>query len=327
MRHKLVGALLAAAAVFSPVPSSGAPDVVSAGPWVLQGATSLPSYAADQGVATVSDAAGHARVVTRGSGSIPADLWRGGWIHVGDPDSYAGHLLDAYQGRPGTHAKLFVLTAPDGSRSEYTHRLVPSEMRNNSFAAIAPGAQWFVAGEWGVVGRLLVFAMPRFNPGASQPGHDMPLATVITLTRPMRRVQGCAFASPTSLICSTDDRSADLYGAAQPLLIIRLAHPLDGHGQVAEPSLLGAVPHRSACPGTGENEGLDIYGGRLLLAQVEPRPCRRSTLLYSYFLADALLTTRYEPPDDLNVPVDRRPAPTGDALLDRRVEGQRSETG
>jgi hypothetical protein len=111
---------------------------------------------------------------------------------------------------------------------------------------------------------------------------NLPLAATIALTHPMRNVQGCAFSSPTTLVCSTDDRHTALYGVAQQLLRVQLVRSLDGHDVRATPTLLGAVPHHSTCPGLGETEGLDIHGGRLLLAVPEPWPCNHSTLLYQY---------------------------------------------
>jgi len=280
----------------------------------------LTNDVADQGVTSIVEPAGHVRVVTRGSGTVPADLRRQGWVHVGDPDSHAGYLLDAYQGRPNADAKLFVLTAPDGSRSGYVHHLLRGEMFNNSFIAIAPGGQWFVAGEWGTIRRLLVFAMPGFNLAAPRPGRNLVLAAMITLTRPMRRVQGCSFASPTSLVCSTDDRRADLYGVAQQILTVQLARPLDGRAVTGAPSLLGAVPHLSACPGLGETEGIDIHGRHLRLAQVEPTPCRSSTLLYSYSSADSLPGTQHDTPDGVTAPpLGHLALPTQDGVLNRRA--------
>lgn len=273
----LVG--LGASLVVAP-PVSSAPNAVVAEPWVLQSSVTLPSAHANQGVATIVDARGHTQIVTRGNASVPPQLRRQGWNHIGDPDSYAGYLLDAYQAPPARHAKLFVLTAPDGRRTGYVHRLTAGEKYNNSFAAIAPGGRWFVSGEWGTVRRLLVFAVPELNARSPAVGHDLPLATTITLGRPMRNVQGCAFSSSTTLVCSTDDRRTDLYGVRTQLLSVRLAHPLDGRAVTATTALLGSVPQRAGCFGVGETEGLDIHGSRLLLSVVTP--CRSSTVLYTY---------------------------------------------
>lgn len=282
-------AVTGAAVVLLPAPVEGrsladpaASTAAGAQPWVLRGWVTVPSAYANQGVTTVVDHAGRARVVTRGNASVLPALRRQGWVHVGDPDSASGYLLDPYQGRPGMRAKLFLLTSPNGRRTSWPHRLGPTEMINNSFAAIAPGGQWFVSGEWGTITRLLVFATPQLNPRAPAAGHNLPLAAVVVLSRPMRNVQGCAFSGTTTLVCSTDDPRTDLYGVAKQLLSVRLSRPLDGHRAAAETTLLGPVPQRSRCPGRGETEGLGIHGSRLLLTVVAPAPCQASTLLYTY---------------------------------------------
>ncbi|PZS34486.1 MAG: hypothetical protein DLM58_05700 [Pseudonocardiales bacterium] len=280
----MVAAMVTAAALILPpvLEANASSAMISAGPWRLQGWTSLSSDLANQGVAAVRDASGHLQVVTRGDESISPDLLRRGWIHVGDPDSYAGYVVDAYQSGPGAAAKLFVLTTPAGTRREYVHQLVAGELYNNSFAAVAPGGHWFVSGEWGTMSRLLVFAMPRYGARGQRAAEQLPLAAVIKLTRPMRNVQGCAFASPTSLVCSTNDRGTDLYGVVQQLLTVRLDRPLEGRAVAGMPSLLGRVPQGYGCYGVGETEGIDIRGSRLLLAVVQPWPCGNSTLLYAY---------------------------------------------
>lgn len=249
------------------------------GPWQLRDSSTQPNAVADQGVATLALAKNRTMVVTRGDGSIPEGLREAGWSHIGDPDAYAGYLLDAYQGHHWMHTKLFGLTAPNGRRTYYPHALVPGESFHNSFVAIAPGGQWFVSGEWGTIRRLLVFPMPAMNRAAPSPGHNLPLAAVITLTRPMRNVQGCAFDSATTLVCSTNDPSTALYPVAKQLLSVRLAHRVDGRAMSAGVGLLGAVPHDTTCQGTAETEGLDVHGNRLLLAVITP--CH-VTRLYTY---------------------------------------------
>ena len=166
-------------------------------------------------------------------------------------------MLDAYQSDLEVHAKLFTLTSPTGVVTRYRHRLVPGEMANNSFTAISPDGRWFVAGEWGTVSRLLVFAMP------TGPVRDLPLAATIRLAHPMRDVQGCAFDTAMTLICSTNDPGRDLYRTPRQLITVTLARPLDGGTVVGSPSLLGPVPKQAACPQVGETEGIDVTGNRM----------------------------------------------------------------
>jgi hypothetical protein len=281
-------AVLAASVLFQLLvaPNAAAvPPHATAGRWTLGTSQTVSAAHTDQGVATVLLPRGGERIVTRGNGDVSAAMRSLGWTHIGDPDSSHGYLLDAYQGAPSMGAKLFVLTAPDGHRSAWRHRLVRGESSNNSFVAIAPSARWFVAGEWGTIRRLLMFPMPRFNP-AARPGRDLPLAATITLSRPIRNVQGCAFASATQLVCATNDTDEDLFGVARQLIGIQLGHPLHGHAQRGRPFLLGAVPQSAAC-GAPETEGLDVHGGRLLLVLHERGPCGSHTLVLTYRLRAA----------------------------------------
>ena len=251
--------------------------------WTLAGRPLWLSRAsAGQGVATVSLAGGGSRVITRGDASVPPELRQAGWWHVGDPDSHDGYLLDAYQAGPAQHAKMFVLTDPAGRRVSYRHRLVKGEMLNNSFVAIAPSGDWFVTGEWRTITRLLVFPMPGRRSKPPSPAADLPLASVIRLTHPMRNVQGCAFATATELICATDDRHADLYPVAQQLLRVRLSGPVSGQAETGTPSLLAPVPHNPACPGAEETEGLDVTGNQMLLMINAGKSCRGITFMYRY---------------------------------------------
>jgi hypothetical protein len=250
--------------------------------WTLAGRPLWLSRAsAGQGVATLSLPGGSSRVITRGDASVPAELRQAGWWHVGDPDSRNGYLLDAYQGRLAQHAKLFVLTTPAGQRVLYRHRLAEGEMLNNSFVAIAPSGDWFVTGEWRTITRLLVFAMPGRRNDPPSPAVDLPLTSVITLTHPMRNVQGCAFTTATELICATDDRRRDLYPIARQLLWVRLSGPVSGRAQAGTPSLLAAVPH-PPCPGADETEGLDVTGNQMLLMVNAGKSCRGTTFMYRY---------------------------------------------
>lgn len=279
LRRFLAVAVLVGLALIVTLPSTAAfarsVRGAAVGPWVLRTTTTLASDDADQGVATLTRPDGSTVVVVRGSESIPPALRAAGWVHIGDPDSRAGYLIDAYQGRPSMRAKLFVITSPTGARTYLRHPLVPGESYHNSFAAFTPNRHWFVSGEWGVLDRLLVFATPR---AAGPTG--LRLSSVIALRRPVRDVQGCVFSSATALVCSTTDRGTDLFPVAEQLLAIRLDHPIDGRPVAASVHLLGAVPQDPACPAPGETEGLDIHGRTLSIAVNSA--CRPATLLSHY---------------------------------------------
>jgi hypothetical protein len=266
---------MATASASVPVAAAGV-----AGPWMLSNSKTVASGTANQGLTTVVRG-GRSVTVTRGSASVADDLAAQGWNHVGDPGSYGGAVLDAYQTSRHIGAKLFTLTTATGVRSDYLHRLVPGEMSNNSFTAVAPGGRWFVSGEWGQMTRLLVFAMPQPAPAAPTTTQQLPLAATISLTHPVRNVQGCAFTSATALVCSTNDPGTDLYPVPRQLLTIGLARPLDGSPETGTPRFLGAVPAQTVCAGpAGEVEGLDVYGNRLVVAV--NAPCAASTELFTY---------------------------------------------
>jgi hypothetical protein len=261
-------------------PASADTIDASAGPWVLTNSTTVAAAVGDQGLTTVTRA-GRTVTVTRGFGSVAPDLAARGWTHVGDPGSLGGSVLDAYQANRPIGAKLFTLTTASGVRSDYLHRLVPGEMANNSFTAVAPGGHWFVSGEWSTMTRLLVFAMPHPTAHKSGVQRPLPLATTITLTHPVRDVQGCAFTSSTSMICSTNDSGTDLYAVPRQLLTVHLARPLDGRPVTGTPQLLGAVPSQTLCVGpAGEVEGIDVQGDRMVVAV--NAPCGPSTQLFTY---------------------------------------------
>jgi hypothetical protein len=280
----LLGTLILIALLAAPAARASTAHVTT-GPWALTGFRSIPAAHSDQGLATVAQLHGGQRVVLRGNADVPAYLRARGWWHIGDPDSRYGYLLDAYQGTPSMRAKLFVLTSPDGHRSEWFHRLAPGEMINNSWVAIAPSGRWFLAGEWHSVHRLLQFPMPVLN-SAVRPGRDLPLTGTIRLVRPVRNVQGCSFASATRLVCSTNDTGDELFGVSHELIAIDLAHALDGRSQTGVPVLLGQLPQVSGC-GTAETEGIDVHGSRMLVVAHEPGRCSDRTLLFTYRLRSA----------------------------------------
>lgn len=267
---------------FLGTPAHGGPIGPVLGPWHSVGWREVPAATADQGAATVSPPGGHPHLVTRGHGSIPSSLLADGWSHIGDPGSRRGYLLDAYQARPGTRAKLFVLTTPMGHQTRWTHHDVPGEMFNNSFAAITPSGQWFVGGEWGTVRRLLVYPMPHLNPVAGNDRQNLPLTGRVALSRPVRNVQGCSFSSPTVMFCTTNDPRTDLFAVPHQLLEITLTHRLNGHGAVGVPRVLGSVPQQSRCPGTSEIEGVDVSRRRLTIITNEPNVCHSRSVLLTY---------------------------------------------
>jgi hypothetical protein len=129
--------------------------------------------------------------------------------------------------------------------------------------------------------RLLVFPMPVL-PLLAGGTRNLPLAGVITLDRPVRDVQGCAFSSPTILVCSTNDRHRDLFAVPRQLLSVRLGQPLRGGSARAIVKLLGAVPTPAACAGTQEVEGIDVHGRRLLVSVVSA--CVGVTTIFDYHL-------------------------------------------
>lgn len=263
-------------------PEHGGPIGPPLGPWRSVSWKEIPAATANQGVATVTVPGRRAHLVTRGQDSVPAALSATGWSHIGDPGSRRGYLLDAYQTHPEMRAKLFVLTTPAGRRTQWIHHDVRGEMINNSFAAISPSGQWFVGGEWGEVRRLLVYPTPQLNPAAGNGHQNLPLAGTITLTHPVRNVQGCSFSSPTILFCATDDPGTDLFPMPRQLLQINLTRPLDGHSTLGTPQALGSVPQYSRCPGTSEIEGVDVSGQRLSIVTNEPGACHGRSVLLTY---------------------------------------------
>jgi hypothetical protein len=286
-RVQAVVVLAASLLIVAPVvaPAARASTHVTAGPWALTGWRSIPAGHSDQGLATLALPNGRERVVSRGNADVSAAMRSRGWWHIGDPGSRSGHLVDVYQGTPPMRAKLFVVTAPNGHRTEWLHRLIRGEMINNSFAAVTMSGRWLLSGEWGTMHRLLEFPMPVLKP-AARLGHDLPLVATIHLTRTVRNVQGCSFASAIQLVCSTNDTSDELYGVAHELIAINLTHPPDGRPQVGVPVLLGALPQVSRC-GAAETEGIDVHGNRMLVVAHETGLCNDRTLLFTYRLTSA----------------------------------------
>ncbi|MCW2526217.1 MAG: hypothetical protein JWM76_1077 [Pseudonocardiales bacterium] len=262
------------------------PDVLG---WRPTAAMSYPSRHANQGVTTTMATGGPA-VLTRGDADIPPALFHDGWVHVGDPDSHLGYVVDAYQARPGALSKLFVVTAPNGRVTRLVHPLETGEGFNNSFVSVSPDGRWLVSAEWNVIRRLLVFRLPTLSP--TMGSHTVPLQSTINLSHALRNVQGCDFSSATAMVCSTNDPDQGLFPVSRQLISIRLERVIDGRPVAGEVSLMGRVPRPTSCAGDGETEGLDVTGDTLRLAVVEPAPCRTSTRLYTYTVTPRRLRSR-----------------------------------
>ncbi|MER5713976.1 hypothetical protein [Streptomyces sp. NPDC002132] len=273
-RRRPVRAALVALATAAVTALSSAPPAAAADTWTEVGSDRADPLTESQGLASVEVPANSANRYT-GIGTIPIGVSMRGWNHVGDPDaSYDGYYVEPYQ-RDSGGAKMFRVQAPGGAWSEYVHALSPGEASNNSWVALTPGGQWMLAGEWGTMTRLLVFPTPGVNPGTS-PSANLPQAATVHLDRPVRDVQGCDFAGPTTLLCSSDDPAGTLFGITKPLLQIDLSAPPTGASDVAgRVTALRQLPLRSGCPGTFETEGVDYdrRTGTLRVIVVSPGFC------------------------------------------------------
>ncbi|MDL5199859.1 hypothetical protein [Streptomyces sp. ALI-76-A] len=270
-RRTVLAALvsLTAAAVLSSAPPASAADT-----WTEVGSDRADPLTESQGLASVEVPAGAANRYT-GIGTIPVGLSTRGWNHVGDPDaSYDGHYIEPYQRDSGT-TKMFRVQSPGGGWSEYVHTLSPGEALNNSWAAVSPGGQWMLAGEYGTMNRLLVFPTPGVNPSTS-PSANLPQVATVRLDRAVRDVQGCDFLGATRLLCSSDDSAGTLFGITKPLLQIDLSAEPNGTSDVTgHVSALRQLPLRSSCSGTFETEGIDYdrRTGTLRVIVVSPGFC------------------------------------------------------
>src|SRR5262245_8126523 len=92
------------------------------GPWELLDRRFRLKKSAGQGLTTVT-ADGRATLLYRGESSIPKNLRAQGWVHIGDPGSWGGYVVDAYQGRRGARSKLYEVITPAGDRYAYDHAL------------------------------------------------------------------------------------------------------------------------------------------------------------------------------------------------------------
>lgn len=288
-------ASIAVLLILSPVVTDRAQALVETG-IAATGENRLPAATANQGLTLVGN---EEHLLTRGHHSIPAQLRALGWVHIGDPDFARGLVVDAYQGSVGATSKAFAVTYPDGTRVLLVHPLAPGERYNNSFVAVSPDTRWLVAGEWGTVHRLLVFALPTKVP--TTPVQTLPLAGVIRLRHPVRNVQGCDFRSPIRLLCSTNDTSTSLFPVTRQLLSLHLKHLVHGGRATASVHLVGSAPAQDVCAGaSGEVEGIDVTDGVVRVAVNSP--CAPVTEVFSY-----PSTARWGPAGDIDV----RPVWTG----------------
>jgi hypothetical protein len=238
--------------------------VARVGPWELVDRRYRFKKFAGQGLTTVV-VGGRPTVVYRGSWSIPRALRNRGWVHIGDPGSWGGYVIDAYQGRHGSRSKLYQVITPAADRYDYEHpldaTLHPPESYNNSFAAVSPDARWMVSGEWGVRARLLVFPTPLLNPASPFNGGVLGLAGTIELDKPVRNVQGAVFIDERTLLCVTDepDREASLSLRPVPcqLLAVTLEDLLGTPSTAASVECVGALPTPRCGFGAPEVEGVD----------------------------------------------------------------------
>lgn len=252
--------------------------------WHPVGSYDQPTQNAGEGIATVVPPGSQSYVLYRGFASVPKSLADEGWGHIGDPDSINGYIVDAYQGPSSGHTKMFLVTTPSGATDQYTHTLVAGEMYNNSFDAIAPGAQWMVAGEWETMSHLQIYPTPYLNHRTPSGGGQLPLAGYIQLDHPVNDIQGCVFTTKTTLICASDDDSQKLFTNQKPLLEVDLASALHGADVTGHVVDLGSIPQKSTCSGTFESEGVDYdrASGTLRVEVIQPGPCIVHTTVFEY---------------------------------------------
>jgi len=254
--------------------------------WQQVGHTTAETRIGGEGLATLR-LPGHApEIVYRNGATIPQPLKDEGWGHVGDPDSLRGHVFDVYQDTrtPTPATKMYLVTKPDGTTTEFVHPLQADEPAVNANAQVAatPDGQWLVSGPLGEIDRLFVSPTPFLNPRGPRQAGDLPVAARIHLDHHIRSAQGCDFVTATRLICATSDPYNDLYPTNLQLLQIDLARPLNGHDVTARVRELRQVPLVSTCTGTFTPEGVDYDGGVLRVEVVPPSPCNTVTDVYSF---------------------------------------------
>ncbi|MGV9360299.1 hypothetical protein [Amycolatopsis sp. NPDC003731] len=254
--------------------------------WRQVGHTTAENRISGEGLATLRRP-GHApELVYRNGATIPQPLKDEGWGHVGDPDSLRGHVFDVYQDTrtPTPTTKMYLVTQPDGTTTEFVHPLQSDEPAVNANAQVAatPDGQWLVSGPLGEIDRLYVSPTPFLNPRGPRQAGDLPVAARIHLDHHLRNAQGCDFVGATRLICATSDPYNDLYPTNLQLLQIDLARPLTGRDVTAHVREIGQVPLVSTCTGTFTPEGVDYDAGVLRVEVVPPSPCNTVTDVYSF---------------------------------------------
>jgi hypothetical protein len=252
--------------------------------WRLVGSYLEDSVHASEGVATVTRR-NHTRYeLYRGLLSVPKSLAAHGWSHIGDPDSAGGDIIDAYQGPSTRPSKMFLVTTTSGATVEYVHKLVPHELYNNSFDAIAPDTKWMVAGEWRTMTHLQIYPTPLLNRSTPRRGGSLRLAGYIRLDHKVNDIQGCDFTGPTVLLCVSDDSTHRYFTNSKPLLEVDLRQALNGRNVTGHVIDLGSIPQRSTCTGTFEAEGIDydVATGILRVEIIQPASCIIHTTIYTY---------------------------------------------
>jgi hypothetical protein len=255
-------------------------------PWRRTGHTTAENRVSGEGLTTLR-LPGHApEIVYRNGATIPQPLKDEGWGHVGDPDSLRGYVFDVYQDTvtPTPTRKMYLVTKPDGTTTEFVHPLAADEPAPNANAQVAatPDGQWLVSGPLGEIDRLYVSATPFLNPRGPKQAGDLPVAARIHLDHHIRSAQGCDFVSSTRLICATSDPNNDLYPTNLQLLQIDLPRPLNGHDVTAKVREISQVPLVSTCTGAFTPEGVDYDAGVLRVEVVPPAPCNTVTDVYSF---------------------------------------------
>jgi hypothetical protein len=111
---------------------------------------------------------------------------------------------------------------------------------------------------------------------ASSPaGRALALVATIALDQPVNDLQGCAFTSSTSLVCSDGE---DLVG-------VQLDHPIRPyHVLPATVHIIGPIPAMGGCQGAYEPEGVDVDRPlrQLRLEVSQPGICSLLTEVYEY---------------------------------------------
>ena len=268
-------AVPSAASASAPGPAANTRAGRAPARWRLKTFFTEPVFVAGEGVASYPGG----RLLFRGVGQVPTSVSQLGFDHVGDEDiDRSGDIYDAYEDdHPHATEKLFTITTPNGTVSEYPHRLARGERYNNSFVTVSPDDRWLVSGEWKTERRLLVLRNPKGRPS----GRAIALAGTIALRPSLYDVQGCDFFDAVTLICSTDD-------AAHAVVKVSLSAPLHRGTNPASDRRLFIPREVSSCRGRGfESEGVDYntHSRRLTLTMNEPGACADTTEVNVYRLA------------------------------------------